>query len=104
METRFDEFWAAYPRKVAKGAARKAWDKAVKKADVAAILAALEKQKTLGVFNVEPCYIPYPTTWLNQERWEDEIAPQGRATASRLAAEGTARNYLAPRKDGGYGY
>jgi len=99
----FDIFWAAYPRRVAKGAARKAWDKAVKKAAAGTIMLALEKQKALGVFNVEPCYIPHPSTWLNQERWDDEVA-QGRATASRLAAEGTARNYLSPKKDGDYGF
>lgn len=27
----FDEFWAAYPRRVAKGDARKAWERAAKR-------------------------------------------------------------------------
>ena len=26
--------------------------------------------------NRDPQYIPYPTTWLNQERWNDEVTPR----------------------------
>lgn len=71
----FDEFWAAYPRKVAKLAAIRAWDKAVKMASAEEIIAAVEAQKKVceqwqrdgGQF------IPHPATWLNQGRWMDEI-------------------------------
>ena len=96
-DAEFDVFWAAYPRRVAKGAARKAWGKAVKKTEADAIMSALEKQRSLGAFNVEPCYIPHPATWLNQERWDDEPTPPS------LPRPGNA-NYLKPEGGGGYGF
>lgn len=69
----FEQFWKAYPRKIAKGAARRAWIKTstlrppVEKLLKAIIVAKASEQwlKEGGAF------IPYPATWLNQERWED---------------------------------
>lgn len=69
--THFDEFWEAYPRKVAKKDAEKAFAKI--KVDMAALMAALEKQKNSKQWKKEGGqYIPYPATWLNQERWNDQ--------------------------------
>ena len=75
-QDRFAEFWQAYPRKVAKADAEKAWRKVAGEAD--AILAGLRRfagceqwAKDGGQF------IPYPATWLNGRRWED--APDGDA-------------------------
>ena len=69
--TSFDEFWKAYPSKVGKKAAEKAWLKAKDKPDLAAILAAIEKQKSSERW--QNGYIPNPATWLNQGRWLDEV-------------------------------
>jgi hypothetical protein len=70
----FDEFWTLYPRKVGKGAARKAFTKAVSKVGTARVRAALVAQlPDLG--GREQKFIPHPATWLNQERWGDEPAP-----------------------------
>ena len=33
-------------------------------------------------------YIPYPSTWLNDERWEDELATQVQPPASASSAWG----------------
>lgn len=63
----FAEFWAKYPRKVSKGRARRAWAKALTRAPADAILRALERHK----FTEDPKYIPYPTSWLNAEKWDD---------------------------------
>ena len=71
-QSRFDEFWAAYPKHRGKKDAQKAFKK-VKPSDVDKILSALEAQKR--AWN-DPQFIPYPATWLNGERWEDEIQPQ----------------------------
>jgi len=72
-DDRFAEFWQAYPRKVAKPAAEKAWRKVAAEAD--AIMAGLGRavgseqwRKDGGQF------IPHPATWLNGRRWEDSIA------------------------------
>jgi hypothetical protein len=36
------------------------------------ILAGLERAK-LGWRDTEPEFVPHPATWLNQERWLDEL-------------------------------
>lgn len=73
-ESGFDYFWSAYPRKAAKQTAQKAWDKLKPDKELqASILRAIEKQKRSPDWKRENGqYIPYPATWLNQGRWEDE--------------------------------
>jgi uncharacterized protein YdaU (DUF1376 family) len=73
----FDQFWAAYPHRVAKIAAQKAWAK-LKPNDelVAVILAAIEAQKEGWHFRHENGrYIPHPASWLNAGCWLDEVRP-----------------------------
>jgi len=71
----FDQFWSAYPRKVAKQAAVKAFKKIKKPADLMpAILAAIKAQRETYDWQKEDGqFIPYPATWLNGHRWEDKI-------------------------------
>ena len=73
-ETRFGEFWAAYPRKQGKGAAEKAWGKIKPNAEVFdQIMNAVESQKHCEQWQKHNGqFIPNPATWLNQRRWEDE--------------------------------
>lgn len=67
----FDRFWDAYPKKVGKEEARKAFRKVKVKVDV--LIEAVERQKTWTQWQVEKGrFIPNPATWLNQGRWEDE--------------------------------
>lgn len=73
-DNNFDRFWQAYPRKVGKGAAQKAFSKIREPLDV--LLAALEQQKYGDQWTRDGGrYIPNPATWLNQERWQDEVSP-----------------------------
>jgi len=69
----FAEFWQAYPRKVGKRAAMKAFALALKRTDAPTILAGLARAQPH--FNPETQYQPHPTTWLNQDRWLDEHDP-----------------------------
>lgn len=70
----FDKFWAAYPRKVGKEAARKAFLKA--RVPVETLLDAIEQQKRSAQWTRDNGqFIPHPATWLNQGRWEDECTP-----------------------------
>lgn len=65
----FENFWEAYPSKVAKGAAEKSFKKALKSASVDEIMNGLKTYcQTKKVTNGVVCN---PTTWLNQERWND---------------------------------
>lgn len=74
IEKRFDEFWDAYPRKVGKAAALKKWIIIRPSADLhSQILEALAQQKKSAQWKRDGGqYIPHPTTWLNQGRWDDE--------------------------------
>jgi len=66
-DSEFESFYLSYPRKVAKPQARKAWSK--NKCVLAEVLPALEQHKKTWK---DPQFVPYPATWLNQRRWEDE--------------------------------
>lgn len=69
----FLAFYNAYPRKVGKPNALKAWKKFKVDAELAAkIMASLEAHKQTRQWQNKE-YIPHPATWLNQERWEDEV-------------------------------
>ena len=75
-DTNFDVFWECYPRKVAKGDARKAW-KALKPTEELAfeIIESVKQQaQSLESWKKDNGkFIPYPATWLRAERWNDEI-------------------------------
>ena len=73
-ETPFDIFWRAYPRKTGKGDARKKFAKALTKTSFENIMAALGKVKASAQWQKDDGqFVPYPATWLNQERWDDEV-------------------------------
>lgn len=70
----FDEFWAEYPKKVGKIAAKKAFERAIRAASLESLLSALRRQKCGSQWTRDGGqYIPNPATWLNQGRWEDEL-------------------------------
>lgn len=73
----FSTFWKAYPKKKAKKAAERAFLKLKPdEAQLGRMLKALERQKASSDWQKdEGQYIPYPATWLNGERWEDEAPP-----------------------------
>lgn len=79
----FDEFWATYPKHVAKKSARRAWDKLHADRDLLdALLNALEWQTRTGAWQRDGGrYVPNPATWLNGRRWEDE--PQAEAAPDK---------------------
>ena len=70
----FEKFWLIYPKKVGKGAAFASWQKiGVNNGLAEKILKAVEAQKTWPQWSRdEGQFIPYPATWLNQKRWDDE--------------------------------
>ena len=68
----FDRFWKAYPKKVGKAQAKKCFAKV--KVPVDTLIAAVEKQKNSQQWRKDNGqYIPNPSTWLNQGRWDDEL-------------------------------
>ncbi len=73
----FDRFWQAYPKKQGKQQAQKAWQKINPDESLeSVILEALEAQKLSEQWQKNNGqFIPMPSTWLNDRRWEDEESP-----------------------------
>lgn len=74
-DTLFAAFWDAYPKKKAKDAAQRAWDKRRPNSELlTVILRALERQKASPDWQKDSGrYIPFPATWLTAGRWTDEV-------------------------------
>lgn len=85
VDALFREFYAAYPRRVAVKAARKAFGTALKEATFDQIMGGVasyaEEIKRRGT---RPVYIAHPASWLNAGRWTDEPdqPPTNTTTAS----------------------
>jgi hypothetical protein len=73
--TEFDTFWKTYPKRVAKGDARKAWMQTENiRPPLPELLASIEAQVKSDQWRKnDGQFIPYPATWLRQERWDDEL-------------------------------
>jgi hypothetical protein len=69
----FDEFWSAYPRKVAKALARKAFARLTEQQQLDACKAIDEHCLYWETKETELEFIPHASSWLNAERWEDEL-------------------------------
>lgn len=70
----FERFWSAYPKKVAKSTASKAFEKLRPDESLLQdILTALDWQKCTEQWKQNGGkYIPHPASYLNGRRWEDE--------------------------------
>jgi rubrerythrin len=74
VETWFDFFWKEYPKKVVKKDAYTKFRKIVKTKEVFDdIMQDVHKRKNDKEFiKNNGQFVPFPTTYLNQERWKDE--------------------------------
>ena len=73
----FAIFWEAYPKKVGRPAAKKAWLSKVKVDDrYPEVIAGLEMWKQSEQWQ-DAQFIPYPATFLNQQRWQDQVPKNG---------------------------
>ena len=69
----FDVFWEKYPRKVGKKAARKAWEKLNHDERMRAIEVIDHHTQVWWKEGRASSHLPHAATWLNGERWDDEI-------------------------------
>ena len=96
VKNAFEEWWPHYPKRVSKGAARKAYARIIKSK-----LATVEQLKlgamryAVNVTGHDPKFIKHPATWLNGECWLDEPdkqpAPTDARSATASAGNGFAR-------------
>ncbi|MBD1553606.1 helix-turn-helix domain-containing protein [Pseudomonas typographi] len=73
----FDQFWKLYPKKRSLKDAKKAWAKLKPDADLRqTMIAALGKQRLQHDWTKDDGrYVPLAATWLNGEKWNDELGP-----------------------------
>lgn len=85
----FSVFWKLYPRKEEKKTAATKWDKLPKETQEKIL-------KTLPTFlkGKDVKFVPMPVTYLNNERWDDELTIEPTMSEEERKAEIT-RNFLA---------
>jgi len=81
----FEDFWIAYPRKVGKQAAMKAYARAIRTAKPDEIIAGARRYAEDP--NRVDAFTAHPTTWLNAGRWADGPLPERIKTADEKRAE-----------------
>ena len=91
----FDAFWSAYPRKKNRAAAIKAF-RHVGPGLLPTVFADIEARIRAGDWRLDqPEYIPHPATYLNGNRWLDEITPRGQQNETSRSVD-----YDKPRSPG----
>lgn len=98
--SRFEEFWKAYPRQAgSKAKARKAWAKRKLDRIAEQIIANVRERALHDRQWRDEQFIPYPTTYLNQERWGEKWQragkPAGIYSPTEAEAEQANRDALA---------
>ena len=92
---RFNDFWETYPRKVGKNSALKAYTTArsrfrgtTQEFESLVIQGALRLSQDVNLPATQ--YIPYPTTWINREGWNDDPYPERERTPEEIALQAKA--------------
>lgn len=85
-EKEFDRFWSAYPRHENKPKAREAFMKIKPDEELLEkMIASIERWKNSAQWNEDGGkFIPHPSTWLNNQRWEDEPLTQKANSSGRV--------------------
>jgi len=88
----FAAFWSEYPRKVGKPVAQRCYARAIERhgATPEDVLAGLRPWVAYWAARNEPEYVPHPSTWLGQHRWQDAPPPLPRVGMPTKTAAGMA--------------
>lgn len=96
MITSFNLFWEAVPKKVGKKSAMRAYKTALKDVEADTLLKQIKAySERVRVEGTQQQYILHPTTWLNQGRWDDEVAKADEINDSF----GVGRRWMPANKD-----
>lgn len=94
LETEFEQqFWPAYPRRVGKGQALKAFRSARKQADLETILTGVRRYAA-DRQGENPEYTKHASTWLNGQRWLDEPVPKRHDPPPKQSAPANPRQQM----------
>ena len=82
----FADFWLLYPKRIARMEAEKSWLKLTAAQRVEA-LSGLVEWRNVWLSEGRLQFVPNASTWLNQQRWTDELPETwGASHASHVAA------------------
>lgn len=73
IDSQFDQFWDIYPLKKDKPSGRRAFKSAMKRATIETILEGAQRYRDDP--NRDPKYTKNPSTWLNNDAWENAPEP-----------------------------
>lgn len=95
ISQQFDRLWAAYPRKTAKGAARRSFERLMRSSDAPSldVLLAAVARYSATVSDMKFC--AHLATWLNGERWLDEQTLPAAVTVEKSGSERSAESLAA---------
>ncbi len=105
-EEQFEEFYKNYPKKVKKQDVKK-WFKKNKPSNelFSSMMSSLEQFRgSKDWLKEKGQFIPYPSTWLNQRRWEDEEMTRKQDKTKYEEVKLTEEEYLEKLKNGGKRY
>jgi len=91
LSDEFETWWASYPHKVAKPAAKRAFTAARRKVSQQTLLAGVDHYRATKPHDRAWCN---PATWLNNERWNDQPAASGGARPGRASAIEVGRSLI----------
>jgi hypothetical protein len=99
----FDAWWLAYPRKMAKVSARKAWAKVPDSLAKTGLTLSdlMERTRSFAdhVVGKDPEHIAHPATWLNGERWNDELPDRSQTDGKQTTRPDRGANQHTARVD-----
>lgn len=86
ISIKFDSWWSVYPRRVGKGQARKAFATALGKTDLQTLIDGA-KRYAASREGEDAKFTAHPATWLNGERWADDLAAVSEKTPEQVERE-----------------
>jgi hypothetical protein len=91
----FDHFWSKYPRKVSKKKTLEIWKRINPSKNLAdKIMASLDNHINSRQWKKDNgAFIPHPSTWLNQERWNDELEVDQESKVDEFMKQITGGDY-----------
>lgn len=84
----FAEFWSMYPRKIGKPKCGQRWRRMTREQRAAALRALPDHLEHWRRNASDVRFVPHPLTWLNAERWTDELASDFEPEPERKEAPG----------------
>lgn len=105
-EEQFEEFYKNYPKKVKKQDVKKWFKKNKPSSELfSSMMNSLEQFRgSKDWLKDKGQYIPYPSTWLNQKRWEDEEIGDIKPKTEHKEIKMTEEEYLKKLNEGGKRY